>query len=369
MMLCPKCGKENLPTSKFCQHCGAPLAPPPPPKSSGLCPKCGTENPPTGKFCQECGASLAPPPPPPPPKPPVCPKCGKENLPTSKFCQECGTPLVPAAPPPQSGSERKQHPGPERAAVIDEKQKARLRRLTKISNIAGISLAVVAGIIFFYFVIGPGSGQKNVTPVPPTTSSKTTPPVTSSATTTSKTIQSTTTTGKTLSDMLGLSSNIVSIKYDMLVSGPGIPAMTMKTWVKKNRMRTEMTQQGTNVVMLIDNDAKTMYTYMPDQNLAMKIPFDQNQVPASPADQAKTITSSNARVTSTETYDGKVCTVVEYTSGQQYYKAWVWQDKGIVIRLEATISGTGKIISEYKNIDFSDIPDSMFQLPAGVKIM
>ena len=325
MALCPKCGTENLSTSKFCHECGASLVP-----VSSVCPKCAAENPSTGKFCQQCGASLAP------------------------------------SPPPQSETGQKQFSEPRSDAVTNENEKSHLKRMSTGSTAVGIGLAVIAVIFFSFFAMGDGSAVLNNrvggTRAPVTTSK-------TSAPTTTTTSASTTTTGKTLNEILGLSASIGSIKYDMLVSGTGIPAMTTKMWIKKNKMRMEITQQGMNTVTLIDSDAKTMIAYMPAQNLAMKMPFDQNQVPASPADQAKTITSSNARVTSTETFDGKVCTVVEYTSGQQYYKAWVWQDKGIAIRLEATISGTGKIISEYKNIDFSDIPDSMFQLPAGVKIM
>jgi len=285
----------------------------------------------------------------------LCPKCGKENLPTSKFCQKCGTSLAPA-PSPQPETKQKQYSEPGRDAAMQEKEKARLRRSSKASNYVGIGLAIIAAIVFIFFAIGGGAKDLNnqgKTPVQSTTTTKT---------------STTTTTGKTLSDMLGLSSNIVSIKYDVLVSGPGIPAMTMKAWLKSNRMRTEMTQQGTNVVTLIDNDAKTMYAYMPAQNLAMKIPFDPAQVPKAPTGDAESILNSNARIVGTETIDGKVCSVVEYTSGQDSVKTWIWQDKGLPIRIETT-SSTGKTTIEYKNIDFSDIPDSMFELPAGVTIM
>jgi outer membrane lipoprotein-sorting protein len=133
-------------------------------------------------------------------------------------------------------------------------------------------------------------------------------------------------------------------------------------------MRTEMTRQGTNVVTLIDNDARTMYAYMPSQNLAMKIPFDPSQAPESPAGAAGSILNSDARITGAETIDGKVCSVVEYTSDQGSVKAWIWKDKGLPVRIETT-SSTGKTVIEYKNMDLSDIPDSMFELPAGVTIM
>jgi class 3 adenylate cyclase/tetratricopeptide (TPR) repeat protein len=56
-----------------------------------LCPNCATENLPGSKFCRECAAPLAS----------GCPNCGFVNLPNSKFCAECATPLAGAvsAPP------------------------------------------------------------------------------------------------------------------------------------------------------------------------------------------------------------------------------------------------------------------------------
>lgn len=175
-------------------------------------------------------------------------------------------------------------------------------------------------------------------------------------------------TGKTLSETLGMAANIVSVKYDMLMTSPGMPAITTTVWVKKNKMRTEMTQQGMNIVMLLDMDAKTMYSYMPAQNLAMKIPFDPGQAPEAATDEAQSILNYNPNVVGTESIDGKACLVVEYISGGISMKTWIWEDKGLPLRIEM-ITGADKTVIEYKNYDFSDIPDSMFELPSGVQVM
>ncbi len=270
------------------------------------------------------------------------------------------TTLSSAASPipyPQPETKQKQHFEQENNAVINEKERAHLKRMSIFSTSLGIVFTVLAIIVFVFFATGGNfaflhnlGGESSTTA------------------TTSTTSTTTTTTGDTLDDMLGLSSDIVSIRYDMLVSGQGIPAMTTKVWAKKNRMRTEITQQGTNAVTLIDTNAKTMYAYIPDQNLAIKIPFDSAQAPKSPTEDAESILNSDARIIGTETVDGKVCSVVEYSSGQDSVKAWIWQDKGLPIRIETT-SSAGKTTIEYINIDFSDIPDSMFELPSGVTVM
>ena len=56
MVYCSHCGIQNRDGSKFCNNCGARLAP-----ESGLrCPMCSTPNPVENVFCLSCGARLVP---------------------------------------------------------------------------------------------------------------------------------------------------------------------------------------------------------------------------------------------------------------------------------------------------------------------
>jgi len=52
-MLCPSCGCENREGARFCDGCGALLAP--------VCPSCGAPVRPTARFCDSCGHCLAEP--------------------------------------------------------------------------------------------------------------------------------------------------------------------------------------------------------------------------------------------------------------------------------------------------------------------
>lgn len=173
------------------------------------------------------------------------------------------------------------------------------------------------------------------------------------------------TTGENLGDVLGRAGGIASVKYDVLVTVTGKPAMTQKVWVKKSKMRTEVNMLGQTSISLIDLDAKTLYSYLPAQNMAIKMDF--NQAPQPATDTAKSILDNQPVVIGTETLDGKICLVVQYTFKEGTTKMWIWTKYGLPIRSETT-TATGTMVMEYQNIDFSDIPDSMFQLPAGVQI-
>ncbi len=133
-------------------------------------------------------------------------------------------------------------------------------------------------------------------------------------------------------------------------------------------MRMEMSMQGITSVFLVDQDTKTMYSYMPAQNMAMKMSYDQAQKPAT--QEASSITDFNPKNLGTESIDGIVCYVAEfeYDVGGNMTKMWIWKDRGLPIKTEMT-TPEGKTTMEYKNYDFSDIPDSMFVLPAGVNII
>jgi membrane protease subunit (stomatin/prohibitin family) len=82
VVLCPKCGAQNVAGTKFCGNCGTSLAP----VAKVACPKCGAEMPETMKFCGNCGSPMKP-------QKIQCPKCKAENLSTNKFCGSCGKTL------------------------------------------------------------------------------------------------------------------------------------------------------------------------------------------------------------------------------------------------------------------------------------
>ncbi|CEG12725.1 hypothetical protein MSIBF_A2670001 [groundwater metagenome] len=170
-----------------------------------------------------------------------------------------------------------------------------------------------------------------------------------------------------MSEILGRGIGISSVKYDVIMTSQGMPSMTQKIWLNKKKMRTEAIMEGqtTKLIYLTDMDAKTMYMYMPAENMAMKMDFSNAPKPATESTEG--VDKYKPVVVGTETIDRKVCIVYEYTAEEEKIKSWVWKDKGFPIRTEMT-TAQGKIITEYKNIEFANIPDSMFELPAGVKI-
>ena len=174
-----------------------------------------------------------------------------------------------------------------------------------------------------------------------------------------------TTSSETAADILSRAASITSVTLDEVITS-GIQVTTIKVWMKGNKIRIEAFQQGQTTVTLIDTAVKTTYTYIPAQNTATKTQFD----PSFQTIQQRTqgVISYNPTVVGTEMLDGKLCMLIQYNHPQgMAVKEWDWKQYGFPIRIES-VASTGLTLVECKNIDFSDIADSMFELPAGVKI-
>jgi outer membrane lipoprotein-sorting protein len=170
---------------------------------------------------------------------------------------------------------------------------------------------------------------------------------------------------ESLGEILGHGTGIDSVSYVMETSGAGTPMMTAQVWVKRNKMRMEMTEQE-QMIYLANYDTGKAYMYMPDQNMAIEI--DISQVNPPDYENAQDIPNYHPTIIGTETMDGKVCLVVEYSYGGATVKSWIWKEHGFPIRTETT-TPQGTVIVVFRDISFSDINDSMFELPSGVQIV
>jgi prepilin-type processing-associated H-X9-DG protein len=198
-------------------------------------------------------------------------------------------------------------------------------------------------------------------------------PSTPSAITTvtpTKTPTATATYGQTLGDIYGVGRSIGDVKFDQVMTTSGqTQSTTLHMYIKdawlsdKMKFRYEIAEGGTTMIMLYDFGARTAYEYFPDQNMAYRIDFGQAEQ-NNPTENANQIVPVKV---GTETIDGKLCDVYQWTFESTTMKEWIWKEKSFPIRMESTTS-SGTTIIEYKNIVFGTLSDSLFQLPAGVQI-
>jgi outer membrane lipoprotein-sorting protein len=171
---------------------------------------------------------------------------------------------------------------------------------------------------------------------------------------------------ESLGEILGHGAGIDSVSYVMEVSGAGTPTMSMQMWVEGNKARVEMSEQGQHIIYIANYDAGEAYMYMPEEGFAMVI--DISMAPQPDYEDVQDIPDYNPAIIGTQTMDGKVCLVAEYSYGGESVKVWIWKEHGFPIRIETT-TPQGTMVAVFKNISFGDIDDSLFELPPGVTIM
>ncbi len=218
-----------------------------------------------------------------------------------------------------------------------------------------------------------GGEEESTTPAStspsPTTTAATTPPG-QTTTPASTTPTSSTATGDELSELFSQWTGLDPVHYDLTVSITGQPTITGHIWQTQSKQRMEYVMEGETVVMIYLLDEGIMYMYYPDQNMAMNMSLDTSQMAQGTMEgDMADILDHDPIIAGTEYYDGKECKVVEFTSDDMSIKLWVWVDTGFPIRTEGTNAEGILTVMEYTNIDFSDIDDSVFEIPEDVQIM
>jgi outer membrane lipoprotein-sorting protein len=202
------------------------------------------------------------------------------------------------------------------------------------------------------------SASKPAASQPAPASSSSQAPASSSAAASAKPTSDT-----SLIDILKKKDSVSSVSYEAVISG--ITSGSQKVWLKKTKMRMESNMGGMQSITFMDMEKRTAINYSPSTNMATKMDF--NQFASSAPENSDALMKYNPKIVGIEPIDGKLCTVIQYTNDQATTKQWIWQEKGFPLRVEMT-SSAGKIQMDMKNIDFSDIADSMFALPAGVTV-
>lgn len=174
---------------------------------------------------------------------------------------------------------------------------------------------------------------------------------------------------ESLDDLLAKSRNLPGLTYDYVISAQE-GQITGKMWVADKKMKIETSIQNQKMITIIDEGEKVMHTYMPAQNMAMKIAFNPEKGAKSPNQYSAEIDTTKTKVLERVTYEGVSCKVLQIqdADGTARTKMWVREDYGLPVRVETNEPGGNKTVVEYKNLQVGPVSAGTFQLPAGVTI-
>lgn len=172
-----------------------------------------------------------------------------------------------------------------------------------------------------------------------------------------------------LADIFAKGKKVEGMSYDFTMTSKETK-LSGKFWIQGSKMKTEMMAEGKKMITIFDGN--TIYNYIPDQNMAMKMTPDKAKKNQTPLDYANDAESKGDKVKVLETtvYEGVKCKVVSIASadGKEQTKMWIREDYGIPVRVESTEPGGEKTVLEYKNLKVGPQPADTFNLPAGVQV-
>jgi hypothetical protein len=218
-------------------------------------------------------------------------------------------------------------------------------------------IGLLAFILIVALLMGCGGGGSTATFPPFETTTQT---GAGTQTTTTTTTQTQTTSN--LNQILSLSATYSSVYYEMVTPIPSGGEMVMKYWMKGQKYRMDM-EEMVLITTWVFMDEQTMYMYYQNQGVVWRMTYDTSTVPDAPT----TISNYTPTTLGEETYDGKLCIVVQYSSGGATVKAWIWKDTGFPVKMETTSGGVTTTVI-WRNFSFNDVQDSVFDLPEGVPI-
>jgi outer membrane lipoprotein-sorting protein len=160
-----------------------------------------------------------------------------------------------------------------------------------------------------------------------------------------------------------------SVSYDQKTT-MGRRVTNAKVSLKDELFRMDTTAEGQEAVILRNRQGTFMV--MPSDGMAMKTTLRPGQGPIrSAANYAQYLKERQAERIGTETVDGYACDIYRFTDPEDgsLVTAWVWKDKMFPVRFEVE-GDKGSMLIELSNLQLgATIPDSAFELPAGVQVM
>lgn len=164
-----------------------------------------------------------------------------------------------------------------------------------------------------------------------------------------------------------------SVSYEQDMRVPQTAAVHANVWVKDELFKMEMTFNGHTTIMI--RNPEGVFSYLPSEGLAMRLPtLERAQRPPEGLDDYQAyLHNLQARLVRTETIRGMLCDVYVFNDPKDGASTtvWAWREHTFFpVRFEIARPGQeGVTTIELTNIKFGPLDDSVFTLPAGVRLM
>jgi outer membrane lipoprotein-sorting protein len=169
--------------------------------------------------------------------------------------------------------------------------------------------------------------------------------------------------------VLAGSSIAAEFSADLLLKQGG-ETMTGKVYVKGDKTRQEIIQQGQKQVTIVRPDKGLMWVLMPAEKIFMEMSSEEGAVYDPQFDQ-NIEDKAEIKHLGKETVNGYTCEKNQYIYHDQSMGTatqWFSKKLGCPIKTEYK-SSSGYMLTEYKNIQEGNVQDSLFDVPGDYMLL
>lgn len=159
------------------------------------------------------------------------------------------------------------------------------------------------------------------------------------------------------------------LSYEYVITA-GDQVTSSKFSFKDDKARIEALDPSNPTLMI--TKGKELYIINPQEKTGFKMNTETSG-DANPTGEIKpeeNMDKDALKVIGKETVNGEPCYIVTTKNAVDGYdmKMWLHEKYGIMMKMESQ-SEEGKLLVEVKNLKVGDIPDSDFEIPAGIQMM
>ncbi len=142
-------------------------------------------------------------------------------------------------------------------------------------------------------------------------------------------------------------------------------------YAKGQKQRMEVSEQGQKVINIIRSDKKVMWMLMPDEKIYMEMPLmiQKEDITSRLTDPDVKMEKKFLADENVDGHPSKKYHVIMTRNGKKESSGFIWEAKDLNNFPVKWQEEDKKATVTWKNIKLGDVPDSMFEIPAGYKKM
>lgn len=180
-------------------------------------------------------------------------------------------------------------------------------------------------------------------------------------------------------DLFDKTRNLGAYYYEVSTDLADGTSYIMKVWSSENKIKMESNypETGETIIMIMDEEEDVMYMYMPVENTAMMMEYDEEsaftgedgqQGSQDYIDIMKEFADNEEVTIEDGTFEGESVKIVTGEMNGNTNKIWISDKTGFPVKSEFYMNGELESSATFTNFEETSIEPSTFELPEGVVI-